>query len=55
VIAQAAVVGNPQELRDKLVSEGRVLFDVAVQIRDGAGSDIAAMTVAWHVTKKAKK
>jgi uncharacterized protein (TIGR00369 family) len=55
VVAQAAVVGSSQELRDKLVNEGRVVFDVAVQLRDSAGSDIATMTVAWHVTKMTRR
>jgi uncharacterized protein (TIGR00369 family) len=55
VVAQAAVVGSAQELRDKLANEGRVLFDVAVQMRDSAGSDVAEMTVAWHVTKRTNR
>jgi uncharacterized protein (TIGR00369 family) len=55
VVAQAAVVGSARELRDKLANEGRVLFDVAVQLRDSAGSDVAEMTVAWHVTKRTNR
>jgi uncharacterized protein (TIGR00369 family) len=49
-----AVTGEPSpDLRDKLDHDGKVTFDVAVTMRDAAGHDIAEMTVAWHVSKKA--
>jgi len=50
--AHASIVGVAEDLRKKLTTEGKVVFDVAVKMQDAGGADVAEMTVAWHVTKK---
>jgi len=37
------------ELLAELNSEGKVVFDVSVDIRDAEGDTVVEMTVAWHV------
>ena len=36
-----------------LETDGKVVFDVAVSIKDADDVEVAAMTVAWHVKKTA--
>lgn len=50
--AQAATAAPPQLLRERLAADGKVAFDVHVKLRDGAGTEVAEVTVAWKVTQK---
>lgn len=52
LVAHAKTSEPSEQLRAKLAASGKVLFDVVVNVRDAAGTDIAQMTVAWHVTMK---
>ncbi len=47
--ASAATSRPGTELLAELQSEGKTVFDVAVDIRDAAGDTVSEMTVAWHV------
>jgi len=54
LVADAKVPEPAQDLRAKLAESGRVLFDVAVDVRSTTGATVAQMTVAWHVAAKRK-
>jgi hypothetical protein len=52
VIAHARTSETSEGLRAKLKEAGKVVFDVVVEVRDEAGTDVAKVTVAWHVATK---
>jgi uncharacterized protein (TIGR00369 family) len=52
LIAYAKTPGPSEELRAKLKADGKVVFDVSVDIKDDAGVEVGRLTVAWHITKK---
>ncbi|MGY3690171.1 uncharacterized protein (TIGR00369 family) [Bradyrhizobium sp. USDA 3240] len=41
-----------KELRETLERDGKVVFNVAVNLRDAAGTDVGQVTVSWHVSNK---
>ncbi|WP_119422392.1 PaaI family thioesterase [Desertibaculum subflavum] len=49
--ATATATEAPELLKARLDAEGKVLFDVTVDIADEQGQLVAGMTVAWHVRK----
>jgi uncharacterized protein (TIGR00369 family) len=49
VTATATLDDDPQALLAALSAEGKVQFQVAVSITDGAGETTAEMTVRWHL------
>lgn len=55
-IRATARTAEPGEtLLTRLRAEGRVAFDVAVDLTDEAGESVAEMVVAWHVSQPAPK
>ena len=52
LIAHARTSETSEGLRAKLKEAGKVVFDVVVEVRDEAGTDVAKVTVAWHVATK---
>lgn len=52
LIATAKTATRPDELRARLTSEGKIAFDVAVDVRDDSGAAIASVTVVWHLAIK---
>lgn len=53
VTATATLTEDRAQLVDRLESEGRVEFPVAVDMTDDEGRKVAEMTVHWHVKKNA--
>ncbi len=53
VTATAKLLEDRAQLVDRLESEGRVEFPVAVDMTDDEGRKVAEMTVHWHVKKNA--
>jgi len=51
--ARARSTRGSHELREALSRDGKVVFDVAVQVTDDADADIAEITVSWHISRKA--
>lgn len=51
VTATATATEAPEQLKARLDAEGKVKFDVTVDIADEQGQLVAGMTVAWHVRK----
>lgn len=51
-VARARTAESSRDLRAKLAEAGKVVFDVVVDIQDAGGSDVARVTVAWHVSRK---
>jgi uncharacterized protein (TIGR00369 family) len=51
VTATATVAEPPADLKARLDADGKVKFDVTVDIADEQGQLVAAMTVAWHLRK----
>jgi uncharacterized protein (TIGR00369 family) len=49
--ATARCAEPPEALRARLDADGKVAFDVAVDIQDAEGQSVAGMTVAWHVRR----
>jgi uncharacterized protein (TIGR00369 family) len=49
--AQARCSEAPEALRGRLDADGKVAFDVEVDIQDADGQSVAGMTVAWHVRR----
>ena len=47
--ALAKAERSSADLLAELGSEGKVVFDVAVDIQDSDGDTVAEMVVAWHV------
>ena len=47
--AEARTSRPGPDLLAELGAEGKVVFDVIVDIRDSEGDTVAEMTVAWHV------
>jgi uncharacterized protein (TIGR00369 family) len=52
LIAHAKTSETSEGLRAKLKEAGKVVFDVVVDVRDEGGTDVAKVTVAWHVATK---
>jgi uncharacterized protein (TIGR00369 family) len=52
LVAHAMITGSAAELRATLAQMGKIVFDVAVSVRDSAGADVAQVTVVWHATNK---
>lgn len=51
--AQAQTSRPGAEILAELKAEGKVVFDVTVDIQDADGDSVAEMTVAWHVRMNA--
>jgi uncharacterized protein (TIGR00369 family) len=51
VTARAKTVEPPADLRDRLHKDGRVAFDVVVDVAE-VETSVARMVVGWHVAKK---
>jgi len=51
--AVAALDEPADALRDRLAADGEVAFSVSVRLLNGAGDDVAAMTVRWDVRTRA--
>ncbi len=51
--AEGSLSSPATELLKTLDADGRVQFTVDVKMRDGSGSDVAIMSVDWHVSKAA--
>ncbi|MEY9604102.1 uncharacterized protein (TIGR00369 family) [Bradyrhizobium japonicum] len=52
LVARAKTSRDSKELRDSLKREGKVVFDVVVDVADAFAADIARITVSWHVTAR---
>ena len=55
LIARAKAMESSEALRRRLADEGKVAFDVDVDVYDEAGAEIAKITVTWHVTMKQQR
>jgi acyl-coenzyme A thioesterase PaaI-like protein len=51
ITATARTVDTPETLTAALNHDNKVRFDVLVVLTDEAGTEVAKMTVAWHVRK----
>jgi acyl-coenzyme A thioesterase PaaI-like protein len=51
--ARARLDADKAELLDRLEADGRIEFPVLVDLVDGDGNAVAAMTVDWHVRRQA--
>lgn len=51
LIAHAKTDSAGEALLATLLSEGKVAFDIDVDVRDAAGDTVVTMTVSWHVKK----
>jgi uncharacterized protein (TIGR00369 family) len=49
--AEARCSEPADALRSRLDADGKVVFDVLVDIQDADGQAVAGMTVAWHVRR----
>jgi len=52
LVALAKVDGKSEALRQRLRAEGKVVFDVLVDVRDANDLVISSMTFSWHVSRK---
>ena len=52
VRAEAVVTGNADDLVSAVKTEGKTMFQVAVDLTGEDGAKVAEMTVDWHVSKK---
>jgi acyl-coenzyme A thioesterase PaaI-like protein len=52
IIATAKVQGDAQQLADQLEREGKVKFDVLVQLSNPANEIVSELTVEWHIKIK---
>ena len=53
ITATATLTEDRAQLVEKLESDGRIEFPVAVEMTDDEGLKVAEMTVHWHVKKNA--
>ena len=53
ITATGTLAGDKADLFGTLDSDGRVEFPVEVEMADGEGTVVAAMTVHWHVRSNA--
>ncbi len=53
ITATGTLHGDAGELVSQLESDGRVEFPIEVEMTDGEGTVVAAMTVQWHVRRNA--
>jgi acyl-coenzyme A thioesterase PaaI-like protein len=51
ITATATLGEEKAELLERLDADGRVEFPVAVSLTDGDGTEVATVTVDWHVRK----
>ncbi|MDW3099598.1 MAG: DUF4442 domain-containing protein [Alphaproteobacteria bacterium] len=51
ITAQSRTLLPSTELLEKLNTDGKVAFNVAVDLTNADGDQVAQMTVAWHVKK----
>lgn len=51
ITAQSRTLLPSTELLEKLNADGKVAFNVAVDLTNADGDQVAQMTVAWHVKK----
>lgn len=47
--ARGRIIEDLDAIRARLRSEGKTAFDVAVTLTDGEGTEVATMTVTWHL------
>ena len=52
VRAEAAVVGDPDDLLRAVKSDGKAVFQVAVNLMSDDQSKVAEMMVGWHVSMR---
>jgi acyl-coenzyme A thioesterase PaaI-like protein len=52
VRAEAQIKGNADDLVAAVKTDGKSVFQVAVNLTGEDGAKVAAMTVHWHVSKK---
>lgn len=53
ITAVGALERDTQEILDQLESTGRAEFPIEVSMTDGEGTEVARMTVDWHIRKNA--
>ena len=53
ITAVGALERDAQEILDELDGSGRAEFPVEVSMTDGEGTEVARMTVDWHIRKNA--
>jgi acyl-coenzyme A thioesterase PaaI-like protein len=53
ISATATLASSKDDLLAALDAEGRVEFPVEVSLEDGEGTEVASVTVHWHVRKNA--
>ena len=53
ITATASLEGDPEELLQRLEADGRVEFPVTVGLADEQGTEVARVTVDWHLRKNA--
>ena len=51
ITATAKLSEDVDALLEKLESDGKIEFPVAIEMADGDGQVVAGMTVSWHVRK----
>lgn len=51
ITAAATLSGDRGELLERLDSDGRIEFPVEVSMADADGTEVATMTVRWHVRR----
>ena len=51
ITATATLGDDADGLLEKLESDGKIEFPVAIEMTDGDGQVVAGMTVSWHVRK----
>ena len=54
IIAKAKTMTDASALRDRLTADGKVNFDVTVDLFDESEKNVASLTVKWFVRKKPK-
>jgi uncharacterized protein (TIGR00369 family) len=52
LVAFAKVDGRSEEMRERLLREGKVVFDVLVDVKDVNDIVISSMRFSWHVSRK---
>jgi acyl-coenzyme A thioesterase PaaI-like protein len=52
ITATGVLEREPQELLDELEASGKTEFPIEVSMTDEQGTEVARMTVGWHIRKK---
>lgn len=47
--ARGKIIEDLEAIRTRLQAEGKTAFDVAVSVTDADGTEVAQMTVTWHL------